>query len=68
MSRAGSRHENAVTERFFWSIKRKRMKHENFAHREITCNMAPAVETICDSARLHPTRGYELPDRFSPRS
>jgi putative transposase len=65
MSRAGSCYDNAVMERFFWSLKHEWTKHEHFE------NLAAArlsvfkyIETFYNSDRLHQTLGYKSPDKF----
>ena len=65
MSRAGSCYDNAVMERFFWSLKHEWTGHENFE------NLAAArlsvfkyIETFYNAERLHQTLGYKSPDKF----
>ena len=65
MSRAGSCYDNAVMERFFWSLKHEWTKHEKFE------NLAAArlsvfkyIETFYNSQRLHQTLGYKSPNQF----
>jgi putative transposase len=65
MSRAGDCYDNAVMERFFWSLKHEWTKHESFA------NLAAArlsvfkyIETFYNAERLHQTLGYKSPDKF----
>jgi putative transposase len=65
MSRRGSCYDNAVMERFFWSLKHEWTKHENFE------NLAAArlsvfkyIETFYNTERLHQALGYKSPDKF----
>lgn len=65
MSRSGSCYDNAVMERFFWSLKHEWTKHENFE------NLAAArlsvfkyIETFYNAERLHQTLGYKSPNQF----
>lgn len=65
MSRSGDCYDNAVMERFFWSLKHEWTKHEHFE------NLAAArlsvfryIETFYNTERLHQTLGYKSPDRF----
>jgi putative transposase len=65
MSRSGECYDNAVMERFFWSLKHEWTKHEQFE------NLAAArlsvfkyIETFYNTERLHQTLGYKSPDRF----
>ena len=65
MSRKGSCYDNAVMERFFWSIKHEWTKHEQFE------NLAAArlsvfkyIETFYNTERLHQTLDYKSPDQF----
>ena len=65
MSRSGDCYDNAVMERFFWSLKHEWTKHEHFE------NLAAArlsvfkyIETFYNTERLHQTLGYKSPNRF----
>jgi len=65
MSRRGSCYDNAVMERFFWSLKHECTKHEHFE------NLAAArlsvfkyIETFYNTERLHQSLGYKSPDQF----
>jgi putative transposase len=65
MSRSGSCYDNAVIERFFWSLKHEWTKHESFE------NLAAArlsvfkyIETFYNTERLHQTLGYKSPNQF----
>jgi putative transposase len=65
MSRSGSCYDNAVAERFFWSLKHEWTNHECYE------NLAAArlsvfkyIETFYNTERLHQTLGYKSPDKF----
>jgi putative transposase len=65
MSRRGSCYDNAVMERFFWSLKHEWTKHEEFE------NLAAArlsvfkyIETFYNTERVHQALGYKSPDKF----
>jgi putative transposase len=65
MSRSGDCYDNAVMERFFWSLKHEWTKHEHFE------NLAAArlsvfkyIATFYNTERLHQTLGYKSPNRF----
>jgi putative transposase len=65
MSGRGSCYDNAVMERFFWSLKHEWTNHENFE------NLAAArlsvfkyIETFYNAERIHQTLGYKSPDKF----
>ena len=65
MSRTGDCYDNAVAERFFWSLKHEWTKHERYE------NLAAArlsvfkyIETFYNTERLHQTLGYKSPNQF----
>jgi putative transposase len=65
MSRRGSCYDNAVMERFFWSLKHEWTKHEHLE------NLAAAqlsvfkyIETFYNTERVHQTLGYKSPNQF----
>lgn len=65
MSRTGNCYDNAVAERFFWSLKHEWTKHERYE------NLAAArlsvfkyIETFYNTERLHQTLGYKSPNQF----
>ena len=65
MSRRGCCYDNAVMERFFWSLKHEWTNHENFhnladARRSVFCY----IETFYNSERLHQTLDYLSPNQF----
>jgi len=65
MSRTGDCYDNAVAERFFWSLKHEWTKHETFADLEAArLSVFKYVETFYNPVRLHQTLGYKSPDQF----
>ena len=65
MSRRGDCYDNAVMERFFWSLKHEWTKHESFENLEAArLSVFKYVETFYNSVRLHQTLGYKSPDQF----
>jgi putative transposase len=65
MSRRGECYDNAVAERFFWSLKHEWTKHETFADLEAArLSVFKYVETFYNPVRLHQTLGYKSPDQF----
>jgi putative transposase len=65
MSRAGSCYDNAVMERFFWSLKQEWTKHEHFENLAAArLNVFKYIETFYNPERLHQTLGYKSPDQF----
>jgi putative transposase len=65
MSRTGDCYDNAVAERFFWSLKHEWTKHDSFADLEAArLSVFKYVETFYNSVRLHQSLGYKSPDQF----
>ena len=65
MSRRGECYDNAVAERFFWSLKHEWTKHESFADLEAArLSVFKYIETFYNSVRLHQSLGYKSPDMF----
>ena len=65
MSRTGECYDNAVAERFFWSLKHEWTKHETFADLEAArLSVFKYVETFYNPVRLHQSLGYKSPDKF----
>lgn len=65
MSRTGDCYDNAVAERFFWSLKHEWTKHESFANLEAArLSVFKYIETFYNSVRLHQTLGYKSPNQF----
>ena len=65
MSRTGCCYDNAVMERFFWSLKHEWTKHETFADlEEARLSVFRYIETFYNPVRLHQTLNYQSPDQF----
>jgi putative transposase len=65
MSRTGCCYDNAVMERFFWSLKHEWTKFETFADINHTrTSVFQYIETFYNSKRIHQTLGYTTPDEF----
>ncbi len=65
MSRTGCCYDNAVVERFFWSLKHEWTKFEEFENLDAaSLNVFKYIETFYNSERIHQTLGYQTPDQF----
>ena len=65
MSRTGCCYDNAVMERFFWSLKHEWTKHESYADlAEARLSVFRYIETFYNSTRLHQTLNYQTPNQF----
>ena len=65
MSRTGCCYDNAVMERFFWSLKHEWTNHERFHNLEDAhLSVFRYIETFYNSQRLHQTLGYLSPNQF----
>jgi putative transposase len=65
MSRRGCCYDNAVMERFFWSLKYEWTNHEQFANlEEARLSVFRYIETFYNSQRIHETLDYLSPDEF----
>ena len=65
MSRTGCCYDNAVMERFFWSLKHEWTNHESFRHLEdARLSVFRDIESFYNSRRLHQTLDYMSPDQF----
>lgn len=65
MSRTGCCYDNAVMERFFWSLKYEWTKHEEYVDLEdVRLSVFRYIETFYNSERLHQTLNYQSPDQF----
>ena len=65
MSRRGDCYDNAVMERFFWSLKHEWTKHESLADLlEARLSVFKYIETFYNSVRIHQTLGYRSPDQY----
>jgi len=65
MSRRGCCYDNAVMERFFWSLKHEWTNHERFANlEEARLSVFRYIETFYNSERIHETLGYLSPNAY----
>ena len=65
MSRTGCCYDNAVMERFFWSLKHEWTKHETYDDLEdARLSVFRYIETFYNSVRLHQTLNYLSPDQY----
>lgn len=65
MSRTGNCWDNAVVERFFWSLKNEWTNHQTFENLEdARVGVFRYIETFYNSQRLHQTLDYKSPDQF----
>ncbi len=68
MSRTGCCYDNAVMERFFWSLKHEWTKFEAFADiEEARRSVFRYIETFYNSERIHQALGYLTPNQFEAR-
>ena len=64
-SRRGNCYDNAVMERFFWSLKHEWTNHERFANlEEARLSVFRYIETFYNSERIHETLDYLSPDAY----
>lgn len=65
MSRTGCCYDNAVMERFFWSLKHEWTNHLQFADlTQARLGVFRYIETFYNPERLHQTLGYLSPSQF----
>ena len=65
MSRRGCCYDNAVMERFFWSLKHEWTNHERYANlEEAKLSVFRYIETFYNPVRLHETLDYLSPDQY----
>jgi len=65
MSRTGCCYDNAVAERFFWSLKHEWTKFESYADLESArWSVFKYIEAFYNSERIHQTLGYQTPNQF----
>lgn len=65
MSRTGNCYDNAVAERFFWSLKHEWTRHETFADLEAArLSVFKYIDTFYNHQRLHQSLGYQTPEQF----
>ena len=65
MSRTGCCYDNAVAERFFWSLKHEWTKFESYEDLDdAKISVFKYIETFYNPVRLHQTLEYQSPDQF----
>lgn len=65
MSRTGNCYDNAVAERFFWSLKHEWTKHHEYANLESArLSVFKYIEVFYNRQRLHQSLGYKTPEQF----
>lgn len=65
MSRTGECYDNAVAERFFWSLKHEWTNHETFDNLEAArLSVFKYIQIFYNSVRLHQSLGYKSPNQF----
>jgi len=65
MSRRGNCYDNAVAERFFWSLKHEWTKHQTFDDLEAArLSVFKYVEIFYNPVRLHQSLGFKSPNQF----
>jgi len=65
MSRTGNCYDNAVMERFFWSLKHEWSKHHTYHDpTDARLSVFKYIETFYNSVRVHQTLGYLSPNQY----
>jgi len=65
MSHVGYCYDNAVMERFFWSLKHEWTNHYEYADLdEARFSVFKYIETFYNNQRIHQTLDYKTPDQF----
>ena len=65
MSRTGCCYDNAVMERFFWSLKYEWTNHQKFDNLEdARLSVFKYIETFYNPVRIHQSLGYLSPDKY----
>jgi putative transposase len=65
MSRRGDCYDNAVMERFFWSLKYEWTNHDEYGNlQDARLSVFKYIETFYNSVRTHQTLGYLSPDQY----
>lgn len=65
MSRTGCCYDNAVMERFFWSLKHEWTNHETYANLEdVRYSVFRYIETFYNTTRIHQALGYLSPNEY----
>ena len=64
MSRTGCCYDNAMMERFLWSLKHEWTNHETYADlEEVRLSVFRYIETFYNTVRIHQTLNYLSPDQ-----
>lgn len=65
MSRTGDCYDNAVMERFFWSLKHEWTNHETFGNfADARLSVFKYIETFYNTERIHQALGYQSPNQY----
>jgi len=65
MSRTGDCYDNAVAERFFWSLKHEWTKHETYDDLESArLSVFKYIDVFYNRQRLHQSLGYKTPEQY----
>ena len=65
MSRTGNCWDNAVAERFFWSLKHEWTRHETYADlNSARLSVFKSIDLFYHRQRLHESLGYKTPEQF----
>ena len=65
MSRTGNCYDNAVVERFFWSLKHEWTNHESYADLNAArLSVFKYIETFYNTERRHQTLDYKTPNQY----
>lgn len=68
MSRTGCCYDNAVAERFFWSLKHEWTKHETFRDlEEARWSVFKYIDAFYNSVRIHQALDYQTPNQYEDR-
>ncbi|MEO1973927.1 MAG: IS3 family transposase [Pirellulaceae bacterium] len=68
MSRTGCCYDNAVMERFFWSLKHEWTKHHRFKNlEEARASIFKYIEIFYNRQRRHQALGYQTPAEFEEK-
>ena len=68
MSRTGCCYDNAVAERFFWSLKHEWTNHETFCDlEEARWSVFHYIDAFYNSVRIHQTLDYQTPNQYEDR-
>jgi putative transposase len=68
MSRTGCCYDNAVMERFFWSLKHEWTKFESFENMEqARTSVFQYIETFYNRKRMHQSLEYLSPEQYEEK-